>query len=372
MTWLGRFVGLGALSVLPLSAACSPATSPTGGSGETGGASSGAASGSGGSDVGSGGAVAGSGGTASGGDTGSGGNGSGGTASGGDTGSGGNSSGGTASGGTGPDSGAPGSGGSSGAGTGGGGSGGSSALPAFDAGPDSLNQVTAGAVCQRIAQIQCAAQEHCCAQAHSSRDTCITTQTQGCVDGGLDYITQQSRDAFDAAGAPAIIKTFEDRAAACDPTVAVWAATSSGLRGLVKGTLTSGADCTAGLTTDVKVVASYLAACSNADTTACLPHQISISYPTGKWTCAPLSKLGENCFTDLNCDQTADPNGVYCTNDINAPIVSDTWKCTARKETGASCQSSNQCLTLLCTRGATSKNPGVCLDATVDNAYCIN
>jgi hypothetical protein len=179
-------------------------------------------------------------------------------------------------------------------------------------------------------------------------------------------------DAFDSANAPTILKAFEDRAAACDPTIAQWAATPDGLRALVKGTLGSGDACTAPATTDGKVVAAHLASCMNAATTACLPHQPTIQNFNPPWICTALSPLGANCFTDVNCDPSVSTGGAYCDNDISNPIISDNWKCTARKATGESCQSGNQCQSLACTKGATSKNPGVCLDATRDNAYCIN
>jgi hypothetical protein len=205
-----------------------------------------------------------------------------------------------------------------------------------------------------------------CAQTHSSKTDCITTQTKGCVDGGLDYVTVQSMDGFDATNAPNIIKAFEDRAATCDPTIAQWAATPDGLRGIVKGTLASGGACTAPATTDGKVVAAYLASCANGGTTACLPH------PFANWYCTALSSLGGMCFTDVNCDPASSTGGAYCNNDVSAPIISDNWKCVARKAVGESCQSSNQCQSLLCTKGATSQNPGVCLEATPDTAYCIN
>src|SRR5262249_54077497 len=161
-----------------------------------------------------------------------------------------------------------------------------------------------------------------------------------------DYLSQQSMDGFDAANAPDILKAFEDRASACDTTIAQWAAKPDGLRGLMKGTLGSGDACTAPITTDAKVMAAYLASCTNAGTTACLPHP----YPA-TWSCTALSPLDGKCFTDVNCDPAASTGGAYCNNDVNAPFISDNWKCIARKAKGESCQSSNQCQSLLCTKG---------------------
>lgn len=253
------------------------------------------------------------------------------------------------------------------------GTGGSTNLPAFDAGDDSLNAVTAGNVCERIAEIQCAGQEHCCHLQHADKATCIAAQRDGCVNGGLDYVTAQAASGFDAANAASIVKAFETSASNCDPGIAKAAtSTDGGLRSLVKGTLDSGADCTAGATVDGKVVAAHLASCANADQTACLPHQITTQSLFPKWLCTPLSIVGKNCFTDVNCNQTADIHGVYCNNDLQHPVISDNWQCMPRHETNEPCDSGNQCASLLCTKGATHQNPGVCLEANADNAYCLN
>lgn len=259
---------------------------------------------------------------------------------------GGRSSGGTGGGGTGTggvSSGTGGSGAGSTPGTGGG-------APVFDAGTDpNRNKVQAGNVCDRLATIQCAGEAYCCTSPGRTFDQCKTAQSDGCASVYLDDITLNPVAGYDAAKAEAAFTEFERLASLCDPGVAAWASQTSGLRGIVAGTLNAGANCTPPSIINQAEAAGYLAGCTNPDTTAC-------SGPvTAIWTCAARAGAGSACFTDVNC-----LDGIYC----DKPSLFQNGTCRARKAIGTACGGANECLSLMC-------KGGVCVVADQQAAYCL-
>jgi hypothetical protein len=221
----------------------------------------------------------------------------------------------------------------------------------FDAGSDPMrNQVQAGQVCARLAQIQCAGEAFCCTNPGRDRATCETAQTNFCtMQLYLDAITQNKITAFDPASAAAAYEGLEQRASQCDPSISSFAASVPGLLGMMKGTVAANGSCSpAGL--DNASAAAALASCKDVATTACLPKTALA------WSCAARGGAGASCFTDINCT-----DGLYCPNP-NAEI--GTKQCTMRKPVGSACSGASECVSLYCKGGA-------CVDATPETAYCL-
>jgi hypothetical protein len=215
-------------------------------------------------------------------------------------------------------------------------------------------------ICQRVAEIQCAGQAHCCTSAVTQNvqvADCITAQAKACVDSGLVDIAKNAVAGYDQNAATTRLAAFQTMASTCDPTIAAAAATSDGLRGVLQGTVAVGGDCHT-VSTSATEVGAYLASCTDPKNNACLP-----SLPL-KWKCEARSAQGGPCFTDVNCVENTDPlQGLYCANPPSAPGVGS-GTCTPRKTSGSDCKSGTECQTLLC---IASK----CADATAENAYCI-
>ena len=222
----------------------------------------------------------------------------------------------------------------------------------FDAGSDpNRNHVAGGIICTRLAQIQCAGEAFCCPNPGRERAACETAQRDFCTQKVyLDAISQSASSGFDAARAASAFETFEQMAAACDTTIAKFAASSEGLRGMLRGTLQAGASCAPGITLDDAAAAAALASCTEGETQSCLPEDALV------WQCAPRGPAGASCFTDVNCQ-----NDLYCP---NPDLEFGTKKCTARKTPGESCTAPNECASLYC-------KGGQCVDATVEAAYCL-
>jgi hypothetical protein len=234
------------------------------------------------------------------------------------------------------------------------GSGGEGAMqaPMFDAGTDpARNQVTAGHVCARLAQIQCAGEAFCCDNPGRDRAACEAAQLAICTQElYLDAITMNAVSGFDPTAATTAFEGFEQRASQCDPTIASYAASIEGLLGMMKGTVADKGNCSPGLVLDEPTAAAYLASCKDIATTACLPKDAVV------WNCAARGGEGASCFTDVNCT-----DGLYCPNP-NAEF--GTKKCAARKAVGTPCTTANECETLYCKGGS-------CVEATKHAAYCL-
>jgi hypothetical protein len=230
---------------------------------------------------------------------------------------------------------------------------GSGGKPPFDAGTDPYrNRVVGGQVCDRLSTIQCAGERACCDAPGRNFEQCKSAMAAECANEYyLDAITANPITGYDIDAAEAAFAEFENRASQCDPSIATWASSLDGLRGITKGTLGSGADCTGSLV-NVAESAAHLAACTNAATTACLPTS------TFDWTCEPRSALNGPCFLDLNCQ-----DGLYCDNLGSTPALTGRT-CLQRKANGSGCVSGLECSSLTCENGS-------CTEATDQTAYCL-
>lgn len=230
-----------------------------------------------------------------------------------------------------------------------GGSLGTGGVKVFDAGTDpNRNKVAAGQVCERLATVQCAGESYCCNNPGRTYQDCYTAQLAGCNSVYLDQITLNSIAAYNATKAEAAFTTFEQLASTCDIGVAKWAIATTGLRGIIDGTVPPNGNCSSTFLLDKAATAAALASCTNPDTDACLP--------ATTWTCAARGPAGSPCFTDINC-----VDDVYCDN----PSLNLTGAtCAARKANGVACAAANECLSLTC-KGS------VCVAADTQTAYCL-
>lgn len=224
----------------------------------------------------------------------------------------------------------------------------------FYAGDDpARNMVIMGAICIRLAQIQCAGEAFCCDKPGRDPKACETAQLDICAkEGFLDAISMNPITGFDATIAAAAFEKFEMLASTCDPAIASFALSADGLRGILQGTVAPGGKCDQpAFNTVPYVAAAALASCSSGATTACLPKSA-----LRDWTCAPRSASGGDCFTDLNCQ-----DGDYCP---NAKLEFGKAKCAPRKAEGMPCAAGNECTSLSCKGGA-------CVKANAQTAYCL-
>jgi len=249
--------------------------------------------------------------------------------------------GGTSSGGSGSGSGGSGSGtsgSSSSAGSGGGSMAGMGA-PVFDAGTDpNRNMVMPGAVCARLAAIQCAGEVACCMMPKETYDQCVKASGSSCNgSASLDAVSKAAAVGFDPTAASSAFAELEKRASKCDPSIAAWATSPDGFQHSFTGTLASGADCTppGGLMGTSADIAVALASCRLADMLACMPTM-------DKWTCMARAASGAKCYTDLNCQE-----GLYCDN----PQADLNGKCAARKAAGMACTVETECTSFVCKTG---------------------
>lgn len=226
------------------------------------------------------------------------------------------------------------------------------AMRTFDAGSDPLrNNVKAGHVCARVAQIQCAGEAYCCDNPGRDVAACVAKMTDACAkDGHVDDITLNMKAGFNEERAADALTQFEEIASKCDTTVADFGTDPDGLMSMVQGTVAPGGKCSPPITGGDAAAAGALASCQNAATTACLPSSAL------NWTCAPRGGAGAKCFTDLNCQ-----NGFYCP---NPDLQINMTNCLARKELGGSCAQDNECVSLTCIAGT-------CAAPTTQSAYCL-
>ncbi|MDD9970811.1 MAG: hypothetical protein OXR73_31530 [Myxococcales bacterium] len=229
-----------------------------------------------------------------------------------------------------------------------------SSEPGFDAGSDpNRNNIQPGQMCARLAQIQCAGEQHCCDSPGRDRAACETELSAACREEVyFDAMSQDPKTGFDTGAAAAALGRAEELAATCDPSLAAFMASPSGITSVFRGTVSPGQSCSPGLRgTAPEVAAASLASCTGIATTACLP----ISAFT--WTCTPRGGVGELCFTDLNCQE-----GMYCP---NPDLMIDAANCAARKPLGTRCAEGNECESLFC-------GGGVCVEPDAQLAYCLD
>jgi hypothetical protein len=236
-----------------------------------------------------------------------------------------------------------------------GGASGSSGSSGFDAGTDpNRNKVTAGSICQRVAEIQCAGEAFCCSMPMEQLADCETAQKMACSQTlSLDVVAMDPVTGFDMAKASAALEKFENLASKCDTTISAFGISLDGFRGIAAGTVAAGGTCNPSSTASNKVAASAaaLVSCTDAANNSCLPA------PTGMdWKCAPRADAAGKCFSDANCK-----DGMFCDNPNLDPAGGP---CTMRKAAGADCMASNECSSLACVDGK-------CVTQTKDTAYCL-
>jgi hypothetical protein len=235
-------------------------------------------------------------------------------------------------------------------------SGGSSSGPGggpFDAGsePD-RNMVTPGEICDRLATIQCAGEQHCCSNPGRDFAACQSTASKRCTNNlKLDAVAMNPITGFDAAAASMAFEELEQRASTCDPKVAEWAVSAAGFVGAFRGTLAEGAACTpagaASFNPNDPAQLAALASCQDSANVVCLPS-------LGVWTCTRRAPLDGSCVFDGNCQ-----DGLYC---ADSGFVTD--QCKERLPVGAECSTANQCASFIC-------KSAKCASPTAPNAYCL-
>jgi hypothetical protein len=233
---------------------------------------------------------------------------------------------------------------------------GSSGMPMaqvpFDAGSDpNRNMVGPGALCARAAMIQCAGEAHCCTNRTRTTEACRAAVMMVCSQQlYLDQIAMNPITNFDATATASAFGQLEQKASQCDISIAAWAGSDAGLRGILKGTVAPGASCKPSQNlTDPPTAGAALASCTNITTTACLPKSL-----LGDWTCAPKNSAGGACATDNNC-----VTGTSCSN----PTMKFLATCADLLPLGAACTDGSQCSSLFC-------KSGVCVAASQQVAYC--
>lgn len=209
-------------------------------------------------------------------------------------------------------------------------------VPFFAGSDPNRNQVQPGALCARLAVIQCAAEAHCCLAPGRSVEACESEIRSTCTDElFLDVIAMDPITGFDAEAAAAAYTELERRSSECDLDIGQWGL--GALRGILKGTLAANRSCKppgAASVTDKRAQARALASCANITEYACLPMSL-----LGDWTCAPKNDSGGNCVTEDNCR-----TGLYCRNPNMQPL----GRCAPRLELGATCTSGTDCSSLYC------------------------
>lgn len=222
----------------------------------------------------------------------------------------------------------------------------------FDAGNDpNRNNVATGSMCDRLSTIQCAGEAFCCSSPGRDFATCKQVMQEGCDDQLMfDALASDRKTGFDPEHARLAYTEIERRASICDAGIAAFGESVDGLRGMFKGTVAPEGSCTTLNPTFREEAGKALASCLDPAINACLPTSIL------RWTCTPHADVGGDCFSDVNCHA-----GLFCDNpDFN--IEGST--CMTRKANGDACGLPNECESLFCKQG-------VCVEATVDSAYCL-
>jgi hypothetical protein len=221
----------------------------------------------------------------------------------------------------------------------------------FDAGmaPD-RNNVQAGALCQRLAEIQCAGEEYCCEDPGRDRATCEDAMLESCkTEAYLDAISGNEITAFNEETAAVTFAEVERLASVCSPDIVSFSISRDGFMAMFRGTASAGASCFPS-GTNAAVAAAKLASCTDIGTIACLPTSLL------SWKCTERGGAGDPCFTDVNCF-----DGLYCPND---KLEIGKSSCEARKPIGGACRWGNECESLFCEAGA-------CVPPSQRNAYCL-
>lgn len=208
------------------------------------------------------------------------------------------------------------------------------------------------ALCERWATLQCDGEARCCADPGRDHNACVEALLASCEQQlHLDEVASNPVSGYDADAAERKFDQMEQLVASCDPSVATWELSVSGLRGMFAGTLAQDQSCKPGdvLTADRATLAAAVIACSDAESVACLPMTL-----LGDWTCASKQAEGASCLTDENCE-----SGNYCANPDQNPLGT----CAPTLPLMAACSSASQCQSSACVDGA-------CVELSVESAYC--
>jgi hypothetical protein len=207
-------------------------------------------------------------------------------------------------------------------------------------------------LCERWAALQCQGEARCCSDPGRTQDECAQALRTSCEEQlHLDDVADNPLSGYDADDADRKFDELQQLIASCDPSVAHWTLSPSGLRGMLHGTLGAGESCKPGdvLTADRATLATAVVACSDAEHVSCLPASL-----LGDWTCAPKQTSGESCLTDENC-----MSGSYCDNPNQGPLGT----CAVALPLSAACTTASQCQSTACV-----DEQCVALDA--QSAYC--
>ncbi len=217
-----------------------------------------------------------------------------------------------------------------------------------------MNRVQANQVCQRLAELQCIAEEACCLEPtrkYPSQEACINNQRTVCentfrvsqigADPEAGYSIDSAEDAFDY---------FENLTETCDTNVVQWGTSTQGFLRMMQGTKSANSLCMPTGSSDYGAAFS----CRVDSGLTCVPGiPGSGSLPPTGWTCKPRSAVGGNCYTDLNCQ-----DGLRC----QAPETLS--ECVTRKTLGSSCTYALECESLFC-------EGNECVEANQADAYCL-
>ena len=217
------------------------------------------------------------------------------------------------------------------------------------------NDVTAATICDRVAHILCAGEQNCCDAPGREFAACKTENVSSCMKNLTpEMIAGDARVGFNASGASMAVKMLEDRAKACDPKIAGWAASSEGFGRALDGTVAAGGDCEpkgGAMNASTTELAIALSSCKTADKLAC--------FGMGDdWKCTARSAKGGKCSIDSNC-----VDGLYCD---GAGDFDGAGTCTERRAGGAECTEDTHCSSFIC-------NSGKCAaDSDMQAAYCLD
>lgn len=248
-------------------------------------------------------------------------------------------------------------------GGGGTGAGGTAGGTCFNPGTDpNRNMVSASGVCERLAQIQCAAEACCCPagnpRKYASVDACIASQTNICSQIGTETVATDPRSGFTASALTTAFVEFERLGSLCSLDVVTWGTSQNGFASVLAGTRDLGATCwtPVSLTSPEQNPAAAVASCGTIN--ACLGDAIG----TSAWTCQARRGAGGRCLADPSCQ-----DGLFCENppapDASPPRLT-LGTCTARFADGATCSLPTQCTSLFCVDGR-------CVPPSIEAAYCI-
>ncbi len=216
--------------------------------------------------------------------------------------------------------------------------------------------VAADDFCTRLAQVSCDGFDRCCddpvARAMApDRATCVQAVQNSCTSGmySISMAVHDPRTGYDPEHAGAVIGTYQDFVARCDPSLVVWSGRRDGFMSALRGTVDNGRPCLV----DQDPVANYPALVSCRDFS-----QSCIVSGLRDGSCLERRPAGGNCVLDFDCQ-----DGLYC-----APRPLNWGLCTAQLANGAVCAADGAshaewCQSSFCFMGR-------CAEPTQRSVYC--